>query len=92
MRAPRWVHRLYARTFGYFWLPCPLCGRMSVGHEWRDYDGLPSSIPVGPGGSYRGICPTCTKAGRGVQQPPSRLAVDEPAEAATLDQLGAVGD
>lgn len=30
---PRWVHRLYAWTSGYFWLPCPICGEMFGGHE-----------------------------------------------------------
>lgn len=32
-RGPRWWHRLYARLAGYFWLPCPVCGRMFGGHE-----------------------------------------------------------
>ena len=31
--APRWIHRLYAWVFGYFWLPCPRCGRLFGGHE-----------------------------------------------------------
>ncbi len=30
---PRWVDRLYAAAFGFFWLPCPVCGRMFGGHE-----------------------------------------------------------
>ena len=29
----RFLHRIYARSFGYFWLPCPLCGEMFGGHE-----------------------------------------------------------
>ena len=29
----RLLHRLYARFFGYFWLPCPACGKMFGGHE-----------------------------------------------------------
>ena len=33
-RGPRFVHRWYAETMGYFWLPCPVCGRMFGGHEW----------------------------------------------------------
>ena len=32
-RWPRWVHRLYAKTQGYFWLPCPLCSKMFGSHE-----------------------------------------------------------
>lgn len=30
---PRWCHRLYARFFGYFWLPCPICKEYFGGHE-----------------------------------------------------------
>lgn len=26
-RMPRMFHRLYASILGYFWLPCPICGR-----------------------------------------------------------------
>lgn len=32
----RRLHRLYAWLFGYFWLPCPICGRMFGGHETGD--------------------------------------------------------
>jgi len=60
----RTYNRLYAYLHGYFWLPCPLCGQYFGGHEWRDYDGKPSSIPTGPF-SGRGICPDCTRAGKG---------------------------
>lgn len=54
---------------GYFWLPCPVCGTEFGGHEWKDRDGKPSSIPdpdypVGTGHG-RGICPACTIEGRG---------------------------
>lgn len=31
----RLLHKLRARLFGYFWLPCPVCGRMFGGHEIR---------------------------------------------------------
>jgi hypothetical protein len=63
----RTLNRLYARLFGYFWLPCPLCGQMSGGHEWRDLGGKPSAIPDPEGGhgSFKGICPDCTRAGLG---------------------------
>lgn len=30
---PRWVHHVYAVIAGYFWLPCPNCGRMFGSHE-----------------------------------------------------------
>jgi len=67
MRLPRWLHRLYAWTLGYFWAPCPLCGRYFGGHEWLIDDDLPCTIPTGePGGGGLGICPDCTRAGKGV--------------------------
>ena len=33
MTTPRALHCLYAWTLGYFWLPCPVCGRYFGGHE-----------------------------------------------------------
>jgi hypothetical protein len=66
---PRFLARAHAALFGYFWLPCPLCGRYFSGAEWKDRKGLPSSIPdpEREPGSLRGlgICPTCTLAGKG---------------------------
>lgn len=32
-RFSRWLNKLYANLNGYFWLPCPLCGKMFGGHE-----------------------------------------------------------
>jgi hypothetical protein len=29
----RILHRVIAAVGGYFWLPCPVCGRMFGGHE-----------------------------------------------------------
>ena len=55
------IHRWYAARHGLFWLPCILCGRHSGGHQWG------GSIPDptrGPGATV-GICPHCTRAGRG---------------------------
>lgn len=64
----RKAHELFAKALGYFWLPCPLCGAYSGGHEWRDIDGMACSIPDPDGapGSHLGICRACTRAGRGV--------------------------
>lgn len=64
----RWLHCRYARAFGFFWLPCPLCGREFGGHQWRDVNGLPSSVPeFVADNAWRavGICPACTRAGKG---------------------------
>jgi hypothetical protein len=33
-RHPRWLNHLWAGLAGYFWLPCPLCGKEFGGHEW----------------------------------------------------------
>jgi hypothetical protein len=33
---PRFNQQAYARAFGYFWLPCPICGKMFGGHETAD--------------------------------------------------------
>lgn len=60
-KLPRWAHRAYAKLFGYFWVPCPLCGRMYGGHEWRTINRLPAVDPD----TGLGICPACTRAGRG---------------------------
>jgi hypothetical protein len=35
-----WFH---ARLFGYFWKPCPRCGRMFGGHEIGGF------LPIGDG-------------------------------------------
>jgi hypothetical protein len=61
----RWANHLYAFLLGYFWAACPLCGRMSGGHEWRDIDGRPSQIPTADPTTFRGICPWCTREGKG---------------------------
>lgn len=61
----RRAHRRYAVTFGYFWLPCALCGHEFGGHEWRDINGYSSVVHIGSAIHGRGICPACTRAGRG---------------------------
>lgn len=65
----RRIHERYAQTHGYFWLPCPLCGKPFGGHEWRRAAGRPDSVPnpMEPT-QYVGICPRCTVAGRGVRE------------------------
>lgn len=35
---PRWLNRWWAWLGGYFWIPCPRCGRMFGGHEWAGTD------------------------------------------------------
>ena len=36
--ATREDHERYAKSNGLFWLPCPRCGKMFGGHEWRAKD------------------------------------------------------
>lgn len=57
----RFVERFRAWLGGYFWLPCPLCGRHFSGREWnRSFDaGLNASIPTDTPGLRRGICARC---------------------------------
>jgi hypothetical protein len=65
---PRAASKLYADLFGYFWVPCPVCGTDFGGQEWRDVDGHLPSIPTGNTGYMgmsEGICPGCTAAGAG---------------------------
>lgn len=33
LKRPRWLQWLKALACGYFWMPCPICGRMFGGHE-----------------------------------------------------------
>lgn len=48
---PRWCHKLFAHALGFFWLPCPACGEMFGGHEWRD-----PSVQTDPV-TKKGCCP-----------------------------------
>jgi len=62
---PRALHHAYALALGYFWLPCPLCGREMGGHEWREVEGKTASVPTERPGTSHGICPICTYQGLG---------------------------
>lgn len=67
-RLPRWMHCLYAWIARYFWGPCPLCNRPFGGHEWKDRNGLSSTITTEvrkKGRTGKAICPACTRAGLG---------------------------
>jgi hypothetical protein len=46
-------HWFYARTHGYFWLPCPICGRKFGGHE------EPKGTLMKDWGSGQSTCPQC---------------------------------
>jgi len=53
---PRALNKAYAKMMGYFWLPCPRCGRMFGGHEI----GM-GRIPTGTPGIYKVCCKFCDK-------------------------------
>lgn len=48
MKLPRFLHCIYAFCFGYFWLPCSICGRYFGGHErsvtWMHNLGMGESV------------------------------------------------
>lgn len=69
------MSRLRAFLTGTFWTPCPVCDRPFGGYQWRDYDGHICAIPnLGPArGSYRAICPACTRTGIGCAVYPSLI-------------------
>lgn len=54
----RLLNRLYARFFGYFWLPCVLCGKHFGGHEWKGEN----TISV----LCEGVCPRCGNLARAI--------------------------
>lgn len=53
----RWLNRIVARLFGFFWLDCPGCGQMFGGHECFAGEAVGN-----PFGTSRGsaLCPACT--------------------------------
>lgn len=60
-------HRAYTARHGLFWLPCPLCMRSYGGHQSAGGVPDPMNPPAGPLSPlcYVGICPACTRAGKG---------------------------
>lgn len=67
----RKLNKAFAKTFGYFWLPCPLCGQETGGHEWlwQNKPNRPTAcieistqeLPI----TYQGICKDCCLSGKG---------------------------
>ena len=50
----RLLNEIYADLFGYFWIPCPLCGEYFGGHEWKEGNDLMLNFHEG-----QGVCPDC---------------------------------
>ena len=59
-RLPRFIHCILAHGRGYFWLPCPICGRKFGGHEYNSI-----YLKVGPN-TGKSICrdPACAVEAR----------------------------
>lgn len=52
MNAPRWLHRIYAFLFGYFWAPCPVCGVRFGGHEKHGETSLIEEVKRSPSDGF----------------------------------------
>jgi len=50
----RLLHKLYAKIFGYFWLPCPVCGKMFGGHEIKS---IFTAALIDEDGCAHSVCP-----------------------------------
>lgn len=53
LQKPRFLQWLYAEIHGYYWLPCPICGKKYGGHE-----GAWESLYIGSGIGW-GVCKEC---------------------------------
>lgn len=89
MRLPRSYHRFRAWATGYFWHPCPRCGRMFGGHEkggGMDWHGTQNewgetTCPDCPGDKSSPIYNPDGPTGTGAPTPPPEgmtLADDKP--------------
>ena len=57
----RKAHETYAKRYGYFWLPCPICGEEFGGHEWAAETSW-VTLPTGRPGVRQGVCSACSAA------------------------------
>ena len=48
----RLYHKLYAKLFHYYWLPCPVCGKFYGGHEVKEI------VSIAIDGCNKQICPS----------------------------------
>ena len=72
-RLVRRFHRYYANAFGYFWLPCPICGENYGGHEWKNHN---VGIATERAGVTKGMCNECAKRFEAKHPPGSQIIVD----------------
>lgn len=57
----RWLARAWARVFGYFWLPCPVCHEPFAGFEWGEYS-MMTGDAAGTGVCARPSCQAVAEA------------------------------
>lgn len=63
MKMPRFLHKLYANFFGYFWLPCPICHKPFGGHEMAEGAYLMDTEARG-----WGVCKNCVDVAKELNQ------------------------
>jgi len=68
----RLFNKIYAKTMGYFWIPCPLCGRMFGGHEWLNGNILKVSLNRGVT-----VCLDCGKKAKAYNKANFGLTITE---------------
>lgn len=57
----KFLHKLYANFFGFFWLPCPKCGEMFGGHQVA-VGGAHVIVTEGDATRCYCVCPACDTA------------------------------
>lgn len=77
---PRWLARVAARMLGYFWLPCPRCGRRFAGYEVTGSVYDDDSRTRG-----KGTCDRCP--GQYIRRPDGAIVLD-PGPAGVVIQYG----
>jgi len=56
---PRWIHHIYAALLGYFWAPCPDCGKYFGGHEI--YEPRLTILRATDTRRHLVVCPACER-------------------------------
>src|ERR1035437_4571241 len=52
-------HHKFALSHGFFWVPCPICGKNYGGHEWKTEENRYRNSLMSSAFSGSGICPNC---------------------------------
>ena len=68
MKLSRKINRWWAKSFGYFWLPCPLCGECFGGHEIKKRE-LTVFVTASDEWVGKVVCKSCEEAVRSRHTP-----------------------